>query len=315
MFARRAISLLVLAACCTTSAVFGASQVVAFQGKLYDVTFLTPDNNVTFNTNDLIFLQDASGNKFLVIPTDQSQRGDFDIATQRFFVLVGTGAPNTFNIESFNRINGTVIDLNAHFINIISQDITPAIDVYQEPFTITETAQDICIVSDSLIGLRTDSPTVTTTMDEKIYTITRISNSTVQSQFNVPLHNSTFPFIAFDPNNQTYLTVQRTLDPTPGVNIDTRHRISAFNITDGSLNGIIDLDNLDPSLGFSGNTGGMAIDPSTGVIYLLDAGQTTAPVLPRKIFTEGDQSPCYVPKRADCCRRWRGRWPFRPCCR
>ena len=286
MFARRALTLLVLAACCiTTGAVFGASQAVTFQGKTYDVTFLTPDVNVpSYNSNDLIFLQDSSNNKFLVIPTDQSLRGDYDIVRQRFYILVNAG-PNNFNIEAFNRINGTVLDLNAHLINTITQDITPPIEVYQQPILISETAQDICIVNDGLIGFRTDSPGVPTTLDEKIYTITRLSNSAVQSQFNVPLHNATLPFVAFDPNNQTYLTVQRVLDPTLGVNADTRRRISAFNSADGSLNSEIILDNLDVSLGFSGITGGMTIDPSTGIIYLLDAGRTTPTVLPRKIFT------------------------------
>jgi hypothetical protein len=268
-----------LALACAASSAF-ASAAVQFQGRVYDVTAILPDVNVPlYSTNDLIFLQDISGNKFLVIPTNVALRGDFDILNQRFYVL------NNFNVNSFNRIDAAVLDLNAQFIKTIQQDSVTPIDTYLQPLQISETAQDISIINSNFIAYRTDGPQ-TTTLDEKIYVITRTSNSTVvaPSPFLLPLKNSAFPYIQFDPNNQTFLTVQRALDPL--VNTDVRHRISSFN-SDGTLNSQIildDLNTLDSTLGFTGNTGGMTLDPETGVIYLLDSGSNSPTVIPRKIF-------------------------------
>ncbi len=268
------------------SAFAAATQAVAFQGKVYDVTFLTPDVKVPlFGTNDLIFYQDISGNRYLMLPTDQNLRGDYDINAQRFYILQQQSL-NNFNINSYDRIDATVMDLNAQFINSTTLSPLTPYTTYATPIPVNELSQDVCIVDNFFMGLRTDGPTTATTAttDEHLFTITRVSNSTVQATINPNLHNSTAPFIVYDPNNVTYLTIQRTLDSNPAVNTDTRHRISSFNLSDGSLNSIINLDGLDVSLGFSGNTAGMTIDPSTGVIYLLDAGSST-PAIPRKIFT------------------------------
>ena len=281
MMVRRATVFPMLALLFSATAAYGASQAVAFQGKVYDVTFLTPGTGVpAFGTNDLIFYQDLSGNKFLMLPTDQNLRGDFDINAQRFYLLQQQSL-NNFAINSFDRIDATVMDLNAQFVNTTSLSPATPYTTYFTPIPVNELSQDVCIVSDFLLGLRTDGPT-TATNDEHLFTITRVNSSTVQATFDPNLHNSTAPFIAFDPNNLTYLTVQRSLDPL--TNTDTRHRIGAYNLSDGSLNSIINLDGLDVSLGFSGNTAGITIDPSTGIIYLLDAG-TSSPSIPRKIFT------------------------------
>src|SRR5215813_7670633 len=123
---------------CVSSAAF-ASAAVVFQGRIYDVFAITPSSTVPlYSTNDLIFLQDLTGNKFLVIPTDVTLRGDYDIALQRFFILDGV---NPGNVVSFNRINGALLDLNAQFIKTIQQDTTGAIDTYLQPLQITETAR------------------------------------------------------------------------------------------------------------------------------------------------------------------------------
>ena len=254
-----------------------APAAVQFQGRVYDVTPIFPSANVPlYSTNDLIFLQDGSGNKFLVIPTDATLRGDYDVVNQRFFIL------SSGNVISFNRIDGALLNLNAQFIQPISQDSLTPIDTYLQPLSIAETPQDIALINSNFIAYRTDGPAPSTT-SEKIYVITRNTNSTIvpPSPFSLPLKNASSPFIAFDPNNLTFLTVQAALDKN--TNSDLRHRISAFN-ADGSLNSEIILDALDPSLGFSGNTGGMTIDPGTGVIYLLDAGTNLPAVIPRKIF-------------------------------
>src|SRR5476651_2322967 len=70
---------LLICACClfisiASSSLFAAT--VLFQGKTYDVGVITPSATTpAFSNNDLIFLQDTGGNKFLVIPGDTTIRG------------------------------------------------------------------------------------------------------------------------------------------------------------------------------------------------------------------------------------------------
>src|SRR5262249_10687979 len=140
-----------------------ATAAVQFQGKVYDVAVILPSATTpAYANNDLIFLQDASGNKFLIIPTNTSTRGDFDQVNQRFYILQNQ------DVVSFNRIDASVLDLQGNFIRLINQDITPPVETYLSPLSITETAQDITIIDNNLLGYRTDGPTSATT-DEKIY--------------------------------------------------------------------------------------------------------------------------------------------------
>jgi PKD repeat protein len=263
------------------SAISGAqaANVVQFQGRTYVISVISPAPGVPlYSTNDLIFVQDLAGHKFLCIPSNVALRGDYDISLQRFFIIDPSTASG--NIISFNRIDGTLIDLNGNFINTIVQDVTPPIDTYAKPVAISETPVDVCLVNNALAGYRTDGPTAT---QAKIYTITRTGSSSVTIPPTVvPFKNATSAFLTFDNINNTYLTVHAAVDKT--LNVDLRRRISAFNPTTGALTDEIILDALDPALGYTGNTGGMTIDPATGTIYLLDAGSVSPTTIARKVF-------------------------------
>jgi PKD repeat protein len=253
---------------------------VQFQGRTYVISIISPAPGVPlYSTNDLMFVQDQSGAKFLCIPSDVNLRGDFDISQQKFFVLDQTQTPPT-NVVSFNQINGTLIDLNGNFIKTLIQDLlpTPAYAPLSAPL-VSEIPIDMCLINSSTFGYRTDG---TTDAQAKIYTLTRTSSASTTGSFVIPFFSVVAGFITFDIMNNNYLTVQRSEQTANST--DTRRRISAFNPSTGLLADEIILDALDPSLGYTGNTGGMTIDPSTGTIYLLDAGSSGPPVVARKVF-------------------------------
>lgn len=283
LFRKLSLCLSVLVCCAAISSAHAATNTVQFQGKTYVISIISPAPvTPLYSTNDLIFVQDLSGHKFLCIPTDVNLRGDYDIPAQKFFVLDQTTG-SVGDIISFNRIAGTILDLNGNVINFTSQDLVP-IDRYSKPIAIPETGIDVCLINGSLAGYRTDGvPAVPTQNLSKIYTISRTgSSSTLGPPVVVPFRNVTAGFLTFDGINGHFLTVHAAVDKN--FNTDLRRRISAFDPLAGTLVDEIILDALDPSLGYTGNTGGMTIDPATGTIYLLDAGSTGPPVIARKVF-------------------------------
>jgi PKD repeat protein len=246
---------------------------VTFQGRAYSIETVTIAQTVTIvPASDLIFVQAPTGEKFLALPTSSQARGDFDPANQRFYLV----DRSTGQVSSFNRINGTLIKLDGTLFDSMTQNpsaFDPPLETFLRPLTIpsTEVATDICIMSSTTLGYRTDGPALT---DEHVYILTRQSASSVQQTINVTLRNGDVPngnlnvFVERDEDTGNLLLVQSSLDPA--ANTETRDRITAIRPADGTVDSEIVLSNNTALPNYSGDPGGMAVDPTTGTIYLLD---------------------------------------------
>lgn len=247
---------------------------VRFQGRTYNVTFPALGTGTSNLNGDLIFVRQGTA-KFLVIPIDTNNHGDFDISTQRYYMLDRiSGAINVYS-----SITASVLDLTT--LDVVNQtqqnpDFTQSpLLTFNKPLSIPNTAvpTDICIVEDTdFIGYRTDGPSIT---DEIVYTNTRQTASAIQEQFNVSLKNADAVnsnlnvFIEYDVQTNNYLLSQLTLDPDN--NTSTLVRLTAYK-RDGTIDSELILDPVQNTAfaNFSGFAGGLTEDPETGTIYILD---------------------------------------------
>jgi PKD repeat protein len=279
--------------CLALAALFAISACQAatinFQGRSYNVTVVAlPVTVPVSGVCDLIFVQVPTGEKFLMIPSDATARGDFDIdaAKQRFYML----DRNTGNVVSFTSIDGTLINLDGTFFSTTVQNPgfgQNPLETITRPLIISsqENPVDPCIISAELLGYRTDGP-----VDgrQKIYSITRESGSSVSAQFLTtlknadPANNNINAFVEYDADTTNFLTLQISLDVT--LNTDIRDRISAFSSDgNGTLVSEIVLESNTAFPNFSGSCAGIAADPTTGTIYVLDSGARQIFVItPRK---------------------------------
>jgi len=268
--------LALIAAICAGAAMQTSAHAanVRFQGRTYRVAIVALGTGNITVTGDLIFVRQGDS-KFLATPNDFNQHGDFDIASQRYLMLDrSTGAVNIYS-----SINAALIDLTT--LNDINDTIQSPDGINTQPVSLnkpliipnTAVPTDVCIIDGAdLIGYRTDGPSLT---DEIVYTNTRDVASTVQEQINVALKNADLVngnlnvFLEYDVLTNNYLLVQSSLDSAN--NTSTLSRITAYK-RDGTIDSVLILDPVQNTAftNFSGFPGGMAEDPDTGTIYVLD---------------------------------------------
>jgi len=257
---------------------------ISFQGRTYAVTTVNLADDVPLNQgSDLIFVS-QSGLNFLQLPSADATRGDYDPGNQRFYVVDRSGV-NNGSISAFNSLSGALIkpDGTLHSLTLESPSFPAApLEVISRPLAIpgTNTATDICIVDDTLFGYRTDG---ITGAESIVYTFTRQTPAN-QQQFNVLPRDSTPALIEFDPISGNYiLLLVRAVATSNPANASIAPRFSA--VTPAGV--IISEISLDPALNnafatLTAQPTGMALDPVTGTIYLLDsAGRKVFVVTPR----------------------------------
>jgi len=282
---RRLLLALVLLA---TPALLHAGQPTAltFQGRLHDVSVINIAPNVIVpNAGDLIFVKTADAKKFLCLPAG-TQRGDYDPVNQRFYMLDLVDG----DIFGFSQIDGTLINLDGTFFSALNQDAIPS-EIINRPISIpsTEIATDIAIVDNQRIGYRTDGPSnldinLNPIEDEKVYVLTRAGAAVIEAPtLTVPLKDADLPqnvsvFLEWDAFNQTFLFIQNQLDGARTRNTDLRDRLNAI-ARDGTVNGTVffttDAINTPDAFfpTYSGNAGGVALDPETNIVYIVDPAQ------------------------------------------
>lgn len=263
----------------------GQPTEISFQGRLHDITTVTlgPGVNVSAGS-DIIFVKTAEAKKFLCLPQG-TQRGDYDPVNRRFYMLDLVDG----DVFGFSQINGTLINLDGTFFSALTQDAVPS-EVINKPISIpsTEIPTDIAIMDNQRIAFRTDGPSLNDVNgvpieDEKVYVLTRQSGATVElPTLTVPLKDADLPnnisvFLEWDEFNQTFILLQNQLANSTR-NTDLRDRLTAIQ-RDGTITSslFLSVDAIDTPNSFfptySGNIGGVAIDPETNVVYMLDPSQ------------------------------------------
>ncbi|HYG76293.1 MAG TPA: IPT/TIG domain-containing protein [Planctomycetota bacterium] len=261
---------------------------INFQGRLYSVTTVPLANNVNVaEVTDLIFVT-SSGQKFLALPQFNAFRGSFDPVNERFYVVEFGGLNPSGRILAFKSLDGTLIKLDGTLQGTMV--LSPGFDsnpleIISRPLAIpgTAPATDVCIVDDASFGYRTDGPVVAT--DPAVYTFTRQSPNTVTQSFKVVPRNTSLPLIEFDRLRGTYLLLHVGINAASNTDVTTslNNRVSAYTPA-GEL---VSEFGINPQVNtafatLGGVPAGMAVDPSTGTIYLLDtAGRQIFVITPR----------------------------------
>jgi PKD repeat protein len=240
-------------------------QTVTFQNRNYDVIAVPLATTVAVSSHDLIFVRTPNGQKFLAIPSDPLSRGDFDIASNQFFMLDNSNG----NVESFSSINATMLNLDGTVFNLTDQSPSGSqapLQTIFRPFTIVEPfVLDVCIVNDQQLGYRVEG---NRTGDEKIYLITREPASSVQQQLLLPIRDATRGFVDFDTRTSAFLLTQPIVSDL--TNEDTTDRIVALSL-DGTQTGELILEDNTALPLYAGNGVGVTTDPDTGTIFMLDS--------------------------------------------
>ena len=268
-----------LAVLCCGTASSARAATVQFQSQTFNVTVIPLPGTIPATTGcDLIFVYVPNTNqKYLVIPNDTTARASYDPDKQRFYRLDRDVQNNAGVVNAFTTLNSSVLNLDGSLF-ASSTEAPPlgasglsALEYYQLDSSIHFSfTADITLVDPQTMIYRS--------AETIVYDVLRAPPPAVAVALRaspLPLTTTANVAIEHDGITDTLLLVQTLAKDTANANAALPDSLRAYTRA-GQLFDELLLANNAAIPGYSGNASGVAVDPITGDIYILDGKQLIA---------------------------------------
>lgn len=270
-------ALLAVLCCIDVSSVTAAT--VQFQSQTFNVNVIPLPGTIPATGGcDLIFVYvPATSQKYLVIPTDATARASYDPDKQRFYRLDRNAQNNSGVVNAFTTLNSSVLNLDGTLF--ASRTEAPplgasglsALEYYQLDSSIHFSfTADITLVDPQTLVYRSAETIVYDVLREPPPAVAVAVRATP-----LPLTTIANVAIEHDGITDTLLLVQTLAKDTSNANAALPDSLRSYTRA-GQLFDELILANNTAIPGYSGNASGVAVDPISGDIYILDGKQLIA---------------------------------------